>query len=116
MSVICHHTNNRKGLGSSAFKTTEYGLVSNDRYFLIHYIGDETAFEDMPHGNAKKSGKNDVRTTMSAIYAIITMSTIYAIKEGLETGQTAGKVHNKLKSTVDGQAAGSRAPHNLKQH
>lgn len=49
------NANNRKGSGSSAFKRTEYGLVNNDRYFLIHYIGDETAFEDMPHGNAKKS-------------------------------------------------------------
>ena len=43
------NANNRKVSGSNAFKRTEYGLVGNDRYFLIHYIGDETAFEDMPH-------------------------------------------------------------------
>ena len=97
---------NPKGSGSNAFKRTEYGLIGNERFFLVYYIGDEAAFENIPHGNAKKSGKNYVRTCPS---------TIESIKASLETGLTAGKVYNKLKSGVDGQAAVSRAPRNLKQ-
>ena len=99
---------NPKGSASSAFKRTEYGLIGNERFFLIHYIGDETVFEPMPHGNVKNPGKNKnfVKTCPS---------TIDDIKANLETGLTAGKVYNKLKSTVDGQEAVSRAPRNLKQ-
>ena len=48
---------NPKGSGSNAFKRTEYGLIGNEMFFLVHYIGDEAAFENIPHGNAKKSGK-----------------------------------------------------------
>ena len=54
----------------------------------------------------KSLEKNYVRTCPS---------TIESIKASLETGLTAGKVYNKLKSGVDGQAAVSRAPRNLKQ-
>ena len=97
---------NPKGAGSSLFKRTEYGLLDSERFFLLHYIGDETVFEPMPHGNAKKSSRNYVKTCPS---------TIDTIKDELESGLTAGKVYNKLKSTVDGQAAVSRAPRNLKQ-
>ena len=97
---------NKKGSASSAFKRMEYNIIGDDRFFLVQYIGDEKTFEDMPHGNAKKSKKNYVRTCPS---------TIDSVKESLETGLTAGKVYNNLKSSVDGQEAVSRAPRNLKQ-
>jgi len=41
---------------SSAFKRVAYSVIgptAND-YILVHYIGDETLAEDLPHGNVKK--------------------------------------------------------------
>ena len=100
------NSKNPKGSGSNAFKRVEFGLIGNNRYFLVQYTGDESVFEEMPHGNAKHSTKNYVRTCPSLVDSI---------KETLETGLTSGKVYNKLKSEVDGQSAVTQAPRNLKQ-
>ena len=57
------------------------------------------------HGNAKKKIRGNYVRTCPSTNAF----------KGLDSGQAAGKVYNKLKSNVDGQAALSRAPRNLKQ-
>ncbi|CAH1774257.1 unnamed protein product [Owenia fusiformis] len=60
--------------GSSAFRKMEYTLVSDDTLILVHYLGDESVYVPMGHGNSKKRFVEHQRTRPSMLHKIKTLT------------------------------------------
>ncbi len=60
------HVANPKG-PSSEFVQHAYELVPSTNCVLVHYLGDEKAAVDYPHGNRKHNERNHIRTCPSVL-------------------------------------------------
>lgn len=92
---------------SSDFVRTEWNLIDSDRFYLFHYTGDESVFKPIKHGNAKKGNKKVFTRTCPSV--------LDEMKSQIENETVPSKIYNDMKITVDGVAAASGAPRNLKQ-
>ena len=98
---------NGKYKSSADFVRHEYQLADNDRYYLIQYTGNESAYQSLSHKTSKNSSNTHYRTCPSVIDEI---------KKEAQNHITAGKIYNKMKSkNVDGEETASGVPKNQSQ-
>ena len=98
---------NGKYKGSADIVRHEYQLTDNDRYYLIQYTGNETAYQTLPHKSSKSGAGTYFRTCPSVIDGIITEAQYHV---------TACKIYNKMKSkNEDGEGTASVLPKNQGQ-
>ena len=93
---------------SDAFQRHIYQFIeASARYCVIHYIGHESVFQPLAHGNSK-TGAVFNRTCPSVLKELRDLSK--------EDGMTANKLHKQIESlTVPSHIRGFRTPRNLGQ-
>ena len=92
---------------SDAFQRHMFEFIEEARYCIVHYIGHESIFQPLSHGNSK-SGAIFNRTCPSVLQELKELSK----KEGV----TADRVYKQIESlNIPETVKGLRAPRNLAQ-
>ena len=92
---------------SDAFQRHMFQFIEEARYCIIHYIGYESIFQPLSHGNSK-SGAIFNRTCPSVLQELKELSK--------EEGVTANRVYRQIEAlNVPEKIKGLRAPRNLSQ-
>lgn len=92
---------------SDAFQRHIYQFIEEAKYCIIHYIGHESVFQPLAHGNSK----------CGAVFNRTCPSVLTELKElSKEEGVTANKLYKQIESLqVPDDVKGFRTPRNLSQ-